>query len=166
MSESAPRTTKHIKSHLWHPCKIRLYSTFTCAKKGPKTGCQFGAQQNSVPSSGYVPPQMFHSAFAAFGHSKSASATAFPPIVLWRRENDRDSLFTTIPSSLLPVLAWGKQRVGVGDIGAAAQLRRVRLGAPSGTEGQRMELRFWASRILNPPGGWSPLSTPILSFSL
>lgn len=51
-------------------------------KKVRKTGCQFGAQQNSISPLGYEPPQMFHSAFAAFGHSKSASATAFPPIVL------------------------------------------------------------------------------------
>ncbi len=79
--------------------------------------------------------------------------------------NDRDRLFTTTPS-FLPVLAWGRQkRWGLGDIGAAVQLRRVQLGAPGGTEGHRMELRVWASRILNPLGGWSPLSTPILSLS-
>lgn len=51
-------------------------------KRSEKTGCQFGAQQNSISPLGYEPPQMFHSVFAAFGHSKSASATAFPPIVL------------------------------------------------------------------------------------
>lgn len=111
---------------------------------------------------------MFHSAFAAFGHSKSASATAFPPIVLWRRARAREWQGQAVyhhPLLSPCVSSREAKRWGLGDIGAATQLRRVQLGAPGGTEGHRMELHVWASRILNPLGGWSPLSTPILSLS-
>jgi len=85
MCWNVPTEQQNIKTHLSHPCKSHLYSMLAYAKKkkrSEKTGCQFGAQHNSIPPLSYEPPQMFHSAFAAFGHSKSASATAFPPIVL------------------------------------------------------------------------------------
>lgn len=122
---------------------------FRGGKSQKKTGCQFGVQQNSISPLGYVPPQMFHSAFAAFGHSESASATAFPSIVLWRRERVREWQGQAVYHHplLSPWLAWGRQRGGGGGWGT--------LGRQHNCEGSSLELRA-AQRVIE----WSCASGP------
>lgn len=153
MLESTHRTTKHIRTHLSHPCKNHLYSMLTYAKFKKKKKRSEKQVASLVHNRIVFPPQAM-SLHRCFIQPLQHLATlkvlqplhSLPLYCEEERErgNDRDRLFTTTPF-FLPVLARGRQRGGGWGT----------LGRQHNCEGSSLELRA-AQRVIE----WSSTSGP------